>query len=674
MTLTAFLLNYLKRYSLWGALSVLSIGLFAVTSAAMLALIAPVFEQVLPTSQMSAEELGAFRSFGVRGAGDTTTDGTNAVARTESEGSPDDQSALATSRNANSGIDTDRSDGSDSILPFSAQLDSLRENAHARFRELYASLQTALGVSSSNRLWRPEYFAPILFLLVFTARSMSSFAGAYTFQRIGFGATTDIRNDLYDYLLNQSSAFHSDNPSGKLFSRVINDVSRLQNAFTTGLVDLFQQSIMLVVCLVALVLIHPRMAFICLIAMPLIIYPVIRFGRGMFRTSHRSQERMEDLAELLTEGIRGNRVVKAFGMEEFEGRRVRNATRRHLAVNLRAQMLSAASSPVIETLAALGGCTLLIGAGRMINQGELTPATFMAFLAVLLMLYDPIRKLNKVNLVVQEALASADRVASLMRSPISVRDEPTHAPLEKIESGIRFDRVSFSYGDKRVLREFELEVNFGEIVALVGPSGAGKSTVVNLLPRFFDPDRGQILIDGVDIRTLPLVNLRSLIGIVTQDTVLFNDSVRNNIAYGRNDLSLELVREAAAAAYADEFITELEHGYDTVIGESGHQLSGGQRQRLAIARALLKNAPILILDEATSHLDSESESLVQRAVYNLMEGRTALVIAHRLSTVTRADRILVMEDGEVIEEGTHATLLDSGGAYRNLYDIQFRTS
>ena len=649
-----FLRPYLRRYIPWLALSAASIAAFAVTTALMLGLVPQVFEQVMPADQFRDEDLGAAKGF-LRGSSEDADapEETADVARSEVKRDPG---------------------GLTGLLPFGGELDRFRERTHERLGEIYRTTQDKLGVSEANRLWRPQYFAPIMFVLVFTFRSLASFLGGYTFQRIGFGITTDIRNDLYAYLLAQSIAFHSENPSGKLFSRVINDVSRMQNAFTTRLVDLFQQTVMLVFCLGALFVIHAQLAFVCLIAMPLIIYPVVRFGRGMFKTSHRSQERMEDLAELLTEGIRGNRVVKAFGMEEFENSKFRGATARHLAVNLRAQMLSSASSPVIETLAAIGACILLVSAGNMIRAGELTPAIFMTFLTVLFMLYDPVRKLNKVNLILQEALAASERIAELLDQPVTVRDQPTHDGIERIEQGITFEGVSFSYAeDKPVLHGFDLEVKAGEVVALVGSSGAGKSTVVNLLPRFFDPDGGRLLIDGVDIKDLPLANLRSLIGIVTQDTMLFNDTVRNNIAYGRADLPLERVREAAAAAYADEFIAQLEDGYDTVIGEAGHQLSGGQRQRLAIARALLKNAPILILDEATSHLDSESELLVQRAVYNLMEGRTALVIAHRLSTVAKADRILVMQNGEIIEEGTHDTLLARAGAYKNLYDLQFRS-
>src|SRR6185369_3237995 len=307
-----------------------------------------------------------------------------------------------------------------------------------------------------------------------------------------------------------------------------------------------------------------------------------------------------------------------------------------------------------------------------IRAGDLNVPALMQFLTTLLTMYDPIRKLNKVNLILQEAMAAGQRVSRLINAPNDIDERPGARTLDGVRERISYESVGFAYDDRQVLREVELTIRAGEIVAVVGPSGAGKSTLVNLLPRFFDPDSGKITIDGVDTRDLTLKSLRALIGIVTQDTVLFNDTVRNNIAYGRSDLPFERVREAAAAAYADEFIMELPHGYDTVIGESGLRLSGGQRQRLAIARALLKNAPILILDEATSHLDTHSEALVQKALYNLMQGRSTLVIAHRLSTVIKADRILVMDSGRIVEEGSHKQLLELGGSYKRLYDLQFR--
>ncbi|MEA2604277.1 MAG: ATP-binding cassette, subfamily bacterial MsbA [Acidobacteriota bacterium] len=624
MKMSSFFWRYLRGYTAWAMLAAAGILVYAAATAGTAALIKPIFGEVLLAGDSAPNPLGGLTAAGHDGG-----------------------------KRPVPGVITDLK----KKLDLAHQID-----------DTYESLKRHLGVNRDNVV----YFVPLLFVLVFLLRSLADFASGYAFQHIGLGVTTDVRNDLYRRILQQSSRFHADHPSGELVARVINDVALMQNAVANRLLDLFQQSFTLVALLALLLSTHFKLALISLIAAPVLLYPIIRFGKGMRRTSHRSQERMADLASLMAEGVRGHRVVKAFGMEEFELGRFREATRRHLRVNLWAQMLANSSGPVVESIAVLGAAALLIYAGKSIRAGELSAPELVQFLTTLLMLYDPIRKLNKVNLILQEAMASGQRVARLMEIPDDIQERPEARDVDTVCEGIAYERVYFSYEERPVLRDVSLAIRAGEIVALVGPSGAGKSTLVNLLPRFFDPDAGRLAIDGVDIRDLKLKSLRSLIGIVTQDTVLFNDSIRNNIAYGRSDLPLERVREAAAAAYADEFIMQLPRGYDTVIGESGVRLSGGQRQRLAIARALLKNAPILILDEATSHLDSQSEALVQKALYNLMQGRTTLVIAHRLSTVTRADRIMVVEAGRIVEEGSHRELLALGGSYKRLFDLQFR--
>ncbi len=627
MRISSFLWRYLRGYAGWAMLAAAGILVYAAATAGAAALIKPIFGEVLLAGGDVPGPLGVLTA--------------TAPAPPRAEKRPE------------TGLLTD----------LKKRLDLARQIDRS-----YESLKRRLGVDRDNVV----YFVPLLFVLIFLLRSLADFVSGYAFQHIGLGVTTDIRNDLYRHILEQSSRFHAEHPSGELVARVINDVGLMQSAVSNRLLDLFQQSFTLVALLALLLSTNFKLALIALVLAPALLFPIVRFGQGMRRTTHRSQERMADLASLMTEGVRGHRVVKAFGMEGFEYNRFREATRRHLRVNLWAQMLANSAGPVVEALAVVGGAGLLIYAGKAIRAGDLSAPELVQFLTTLLMLYDPVRKLNKVNMILQEATAAGQRISRLMEIPNDIQERPGARHVETVREGIAYERVSFSYETRPVLRDVSLPIRAGEIVALVGPSGAGKSTFVNLLPRFFDPTSGRVTIDGVDIRDLKLKSLRSLIGIVTQETVLFNDTIRNNIAYGRSDLPLERVREAAAAAYADEFIMQLPAGYDTVIGESGIRLSGGQRQRLAIARALLKNAPILILDEATSHLDSESEALVQKALLNLMQDRTTLVIAHRLSTVTQADRIVVLEGGRVIEEGSHRELLSLGGSYKRLFDLQFR--
>jgi subfamily B ATP-binding cassette protein MsbA len=380
---------------------------------------------------------------------------------------------------------------------------------------------------------------------------------------------------------------------------------------------------------------------------------------------------MADVATLLEETIRGVRIVKAFTMEPFEIGRFREATRRHLASNLKAQRVQALTSPVMELIAGTGMLLLFSYAHRRIAAGTLTAGAFLSFLAAIAAMYAPIKKLNKVNLSLNTALSAAERVFRMLDIDNEVKEKPDAIELQSVGSGIRFENVTFGYGEEPVLRNIGLAVEPGEIVAIVGGSGTGKSTFVNLLPRFYDVTEGKISVDGHDVRDVTLKSLRSLMGFVTQEVVLFNDTVRNNIAYGRANVDAAAVTAAAKAANAHEFIIAMSNGYDTVIGEAGVLLSGGQRQRLAIARALFKDPPILILDEATSALDTESERLVQQALNTLMEGRTTLVIAHRLSTVRSADKIVVLDQGQIVESGTHEQLLEQRGIYRKLHDLQF---
>jgi subfamily B ATP-binding cassette protein MsbA len=644
VSLGRFLFRFVRPYLGWALVAAVAILTYAVTSTALVALIKPIFGEVLLADRSALEG--------------SPVGGLGLVGKVENAG----ESGGATGEQP--GAEPQPEPETETWLDHLKR----RFDVADQLDRSYQSLKRRLDIDEDEVV----FFVPLIFVAFFLLRSLANFLSGYSFQHIGLGTTTDIRNALYRNVLDQSSRFHAEHPSGELMARVINDVSLMQTAVSNRLLDLVQQSITLVFLLALLLSTDLKLALLCLIAAPALLYPIVRFGKGMRRISHRSQERMADLAQLLAEGVRGHRVVKAFVMEDFEDRRFREATGRHLRVNLRAQTLATLSSPVVESVAVIGGAALLIYAGLQIRQGALTAPELIRFLTNLMMMYDPVRKLNKTNLILQEALAAVQRVARLLAIPNEIEDRPGAREIDSVQRSIRFEKVTFSYEHRPVLRGIDLEIRRGEIIALVGPSGAGKTTLVNLLPRFFDPDEGRVAIDGTDLRDLQLKSLRQLIGIVTQETVLFNDTVRNNIAYGRTEIPLEHVREAAAAAYADEFVMEFSKGYDTVIGEGGMRMSGGQRQRLAIARALFKNPPILILDEATSQLDSESEALVQKALGNLMQGRTTLVIAHRLATVTRADRIVVMEEGRIVEEGNHGELLKRDGIYKRLYDLQFK--
>ncbi|MGB3564165.1 MAG: ABC transporter transmembrane domain-containing protein [Thermoanaerobaculia bacterium] len=628
MKLLLFLLGYFRRYAVLAVVAAFFALFFALSTAMMISLVDPVLGEVL------------------------LADGVPSVVETLTNGPTN-----------GGGMPADSAQG----LEAQVRVPIRGLNLKARLDEAYFRLKETFGVTDQTVV----YFLPLLAVIVFLGRGLTGFLSAYAFQQIGLRVTTDIRNDLYSGILSQSSRFHAEHPSGELISRIVSDVGMIQTVVSYRVIDLVQQSLTLAFLVALLLSTHLQLALICLVLTPMFVFPIIRFGKGMRKSSHRSQERMADLANLVAESVRGHRVVKAFNMEEFEFDRFSQVTRRHLRINLWAQFLSTLSSPVVESLGVMGMAALLVYAGRQIRAGELSASLFVAFLVNLIWMYEPVRKLNKVNLVLQQSLAAARRVYDVMEIPSEIEEKPDALELQGVEQGIVFDKVSFAYDAPRVLHEVDLTIRKGETVALVGPSGAGKSTLINLLPRFFDPDAGSVSIDGIDIRDVTLDSLHAVIGMVTQVTVLFDDTIRNNIAYGRRDMPLVMIREAAAAAYADKFIMEMPKGYETVIGESGLRLSSGQRQRLAIARALLKNAPMLILDEATSHLDSESEYLVQKALHNLMQGRTTLVIAHRLSTVMSADRIVVVDDGRIVEGGAHEELLKMEGVYRRLYDLQF---
>jgi subfamily B ATP-binding cassette protein MsbA len=508
-------------------------------------------------------------------------------------------------------------------------------------------------------------------------KSICDYMGTLLANKAGFGMITDLRNDLYTSLLRRSTAFFQRHTSGTLISTLINDVERVQTAMATILIDFLQQLFTLIAMTVVVVITGGSMAWVLLLFVPIVIFSSRKVGRSVRTTTRKGQDKLAEIQNILQETISGHGIVKAFGMEHWEMNRFRRAADRLLTANMRSIAVQAISSPLMDALGATLLALLLLY-GRNIIRGGVTPGTFIAFLGTVIMLYDPVRRMPIYYNSFQQALGASEEIFRFMDAQDDVVEKRRPFVLKEFKDSIRFEHVDFAYevdGEtKPVLHGIDLEVKRGEVIAFVGPSGAGKSSLVNLIPRFFDVSDGRIAIDGHDLRDISIASLRRQIGKVTQETILFNDTVRNNIAYGQPDVPLSRVQEAARMALAHDFILRMPEGYDTMIGEKGVRLSGGERQRLAIARAILKNAPILILDEATSALDPESEAYVQAALANLMQGRTVFVIAHRMSTVRRATRIVVLEDGRITETGTHEELLRKSGTYRRLYDLQFDTT
>lgn len=513
-------------------------------------------------------------------------------------------------------------------------------------------------------------------------KGVCDYTGTYLVNHAGFGMITDLRNDLYTSILRRSAAFFQKHTTATLISTIVNDIERVQYSMSSVLADFLQQFFTFLFTAAAVVILGRQLAWVLLLFIPFIIYSAVKIGRRVRHTTRGGQDKLAEMQNVLQETITGNRIVKAFSMENWEIKRFRAAAERLFSANLRSVAASAISSPLMDIFGAIALALILLLGRNSIIHNQFTIGTFSAFFAAVFSLYNPVRKFALFNNSFQQAMGASSEIFKFMDSEDEVREKSGAKLLPRFSGSIRFENVAFSYGGESngngnenegrdILRNINLDVKAGEILAVVGSSGAGKSTLVHLIPRFFDVSSGRLLLDGHDVREVTLASLRSQIGIVTQETVLFNDTVRNNIAYGQPSIAQADVEKAARAALAHDFIMGFPEGYETVIGERGLRLSGGERQRIAIARALLKNAPILILDEATSALDTESESLVQSALHNLMSGRTVVVIAHRLSTVRRADRIVVIEDGSISDMGTHEELMQKFGTYRRLYDLQF---
>ncbi|MBN2568806.1 MAG: lipid A export permease/ATP-binding protein MsbA [Deltaproteobacteria bacterium] len=513
---------------------------------------------------------------------------------------------------------------------------------------------------------------PLAVIVIYVIKGSCSYGQTVIMNYIGQRIVTDLRSDLYNHIQRQSLSFFSKNPTGILMSRITNDVNLIQGAVSEAVTSICKDSFTIIGLVLLIFYRDWKLAIIATLVFPLTIYPIAKFGRMMRNVATRTQVTMGGLMSLLQETISGARIVKAFGMEGYEGERFSVENESLFKLFMKSVSIRAMSSPFMEFLGGLAIAVIIFYGGLQVLKGNATPGNFFSFLTALIMLYEPVKRLTNVNNTIQQGISAAVRVFYVMDETPEIVNKENAVELPKISDKIDIWNVTFSYGDEPVLKNINLTIRQGEVVAFVGMSGGGKTTLANLIPRFYDVCEGMIAIDGLDIRDVSIESLRAQIGIVTQQTFLFNDTIRNNIAYGDITKNEEDIIRAAKAANAYNFVVNLPSQFETVIGEQGTRLSGGERQRISIARALLKDAPILILDEATSSLDTESEIEVQEALENLMKGRTTLVIAHRLSTIRNADRIIVIVDGRIVEEGSHESLLNLKGEYHKLYNMQLK--
>ena len=512
---------------------------------------------------------------------------------------------------------------------------------------------------------------PIALILLYFFKGLFEYTQAYLMGSVAIRVITDMRDKIYKHLQTLSIAFFTKFPTGVLMSRIVNDTAFLQSTVSDSITSLVQSSLTIVGLSGYTFWVNWKLATVSYLIILWAIIPIRIFGKKSRRFSTKTQQKVGDIAKFLHETITGIRIVKAFGMEHYENERFATENSRFLRIRLKRIRIRALASPTMEMLGGIATAAILYYGGYRVIEGSLSSGDFFSFAAAFAMMYRPVRQLNKLYQNIQEGLAAAVRTFELLDLKSDIVDKPDAPALPTIREQIEFKDVSFKYETEPVLEHINLRVPVGEIIAIVGTSGAGKSTIANLIPRFYDVSSGSISIDGTDIRDVSIKSLRNQISMVTQEIILFNDSIKNNIAYGSHEKSEQEIKAASQAAYAHEFIMEDPAGYDALIGEDGIKLSGGQRQRLAIARALLKDSPILILDEATSSLDSKAEGEVQVALEELMKGRTTFIIAHRLSTIKKAHRIIVLSEGKIVEEGTHSDLLARKGEYHKLYTTQF---
>ena len=518
-----------------------------------------------------------------------------------------------------------------------------------------------------NLLYLMAYSFAILFFL----KGLFTFLQTYFMSKVGQLVVRDIRNGIYSKLQDVSIEYFTRKRSGELISRITNDVRLVENAVSYGATDLFYQSFQVMFFAIMIFVIYWKLALLVFALMPLISFPIVQVGRRLRKLSKQSQERMADINSLLIETINGVRIVRAFSMEDYELGKFKRHNHDFFKVIMKSVKRTAALAPMTEFFGAVFGAVIFAWVGKRVISGDFSFGVFAVFLGSLFSMIRPFKKLSQVNSINQQALAANERIYEILESHSSVVERKDAVKIDRLGKSIIFDKVSFKYEDDIVLKDISLEAKQGEIVAIVGPSGVGKSTLVDLIPRFYDPQEGRIVIDDQDIRNFSIKSLRASIAMVTQETILFNDSIKGNISYGRKDASIDDIAKAAKEAFAHDFIMKLPQGYDTFIGDRGVKLSGGERQRIAIARAILKNPSVLILDEATSQLDAESERLVQQTLNRIIKGRTVFLIGHRLSSLRNATKIIVLMDGRIVERGCHEELMKrDSGVYKRLYETQ----
>jgi len=510
----------------------------------------------------------------------------------------------------------------------------------------------------------------ISFLLLLFLKGVFGFFQSYLMSDIGQRVIRDIKSQLYAKIQSLSLDYFTHKRGGELMSRITNDAKIVENAVSYGSTDLIYQSLQVVIFATFIFFIYFKMALVSFVFLPLISFPIIKVGKALRKLSKRSQEKIADTNSLLYETIMGARIVKAFNMEEYEVNKFNRVNADYFKICMRTIKRSLLLNSSMELLIAVAGAFVVFWGGHEVIAGRISFGVFGLFIGSFFSLFSPFKKLSQVNALNQQGLAASERIHEVLETQASVKEAVEPKVLPDFKKNIKFNDVWFSYGQTQILKGVNLDIEYGQMLAIVGPSGSGKSTLVDLIPRFYDPQNGSVFIDGVNVREFSLKSLREQIGIVNQETMLFNDTIRSNIAYGRPDASLKEIEEAAKKAHAHDFILNCPQGYETIIGDRGVKISGGERQRIAIARALLKDAQILILDEATSQLDSASERIVQEALDRLVSGRTVFMIAHRLSTVRNADRIVVLDKGMIVEQGRHSQLLEKNGLYKRLYEAQ----